>query len=642
MSAQQQQSKKTCAGAQMPVCQYAGMQLHPNADIPSSCHVSPSRARTPSDNQGRGRSPSPDNQPSPREPSPGDGSWPYSRDASQEPLLDPPENTNDAAHPSSPDSQAETPEAVPINEANPYSYPYSQTPTSHTVRNNEKGVHIRGVRNGTKTAIEKLGDRLSKFEYTRRRVHPFAIEKKISYFNPYSAIRASPDCYDIITKPKALVGGPGRGDVPLHVAAGLQMDKDFYHSLRNIVKHALASKRPKKLAPGTKVNWSNISAAARRDVYKIVKETSKTKADMFADHRKYVDDYSANARTNRSTRTANNDRPTSSRASTTDTRHGNRPHDRAVNHPRLQDADSPRGRSDLPRASVPTHAAADPSHTLSISNARRIPPANLPPTPTARQVRKADKRVAQGETQRETAESRSAKATSGTKGKQRAEPPRETTPPIRTDEESEEEEENIRMFTTKVKVGPRQHARVISPGPEAQANAKSKSAPKSQLKSSKFLAKIPPPANRKSAQESNNEEEDPIPNKHGKSETATGSKRKVEEARDESQQTEQPSQKRARPTPIIRPVPSETVASPPPPPSDNPTGNSSNAMKPNASRNVPILISPSNPPNVEPNEEHDTTASYSAGLRVVKKTTKMIARPVKAVAPSDRLLRKRG
>ncbi|QRW09567.1 hypothetical protein RhiLY_08566 [Ceratobasidium sp. AG-Ba] len=389
---------------------------------------------------------------------------------------------------------------------------------------------------------------------------------------------------------------------------------------------------------------------------------------MFADHSKYVDDYSANARTNRSTRTANNDRATSSRASTTDTRHGNRPRDRAVNHPRLQDADPPRGRSDLPRASVPTHAAADPSHTLSISNARRIPPASdiqddddeaepgpepnssiydLPPTPTARQVRKADKRVAQEETRRETAESRSAKATIGTKGKQRAEPPRETTPPIRTDEESEEEEENIRMFTKKVKVGPRQHPRVISPEPEAQAVKRQvQISPKSQLKSSKFLAKIPPPANRKSAQESNNEEEDPIPNKHGKSETATGSKRKVEEARDESQQTEQPSQKRARPTPKIRPVPSETVASPPPPPSDNPTGNSSNAMKPNASRKVPILISPSNPPNVEPNEEHDTTASYSvftiAGLRVVKKTTKMIARPVKAVAPSDRLLRKRG
>ncbi|QRV98445.1 hypothetical protein RhiJN_26464 [Ceratobasidium sp. AG-Ba] len=642
-------------------------------DTPSSRRAAPSRAPTPPDYQGRERSPSPDTQPSPREPSPGEGPWPYSRDASPERLLDPPENANDAAHPSSPDNRAETPEEIPIDDPNPYSYPYNQAPTSHTERKlNKKGVPTRGGHDGTKTAIEKLGNRLSKFEYTRQRIHPFAIEKKISYFNPYSAIRAPPHCYDIITKPKELVGGPGRGDVPLHEAAGLRMDKDFYNTLRNIVKHALAAKYPKNLAPGTKIIWSNVSASARRDIYKIcydlapmllhfrdgtnedcwlvamiaqqylqgkptltqVKDTSKTKADMFADHSKYVDDYSANARANRVTRTANNDHATSSRASTTNTRHTNRPRDQAVDHPRLQDADPPRGRSDLPRAPVRAHAATDPSHAQSVPNGRRIPRANntqdgddeappgsepnstiydLPPTPTARQIRKADNRVAREETQREAAKSRSAKATSGTKGKQRAEPPHETTPQLETDEESDEEEENIRMFTKKVKPGPRQHARVILPEPEAHTPT---SVPKSQPKSTKPSANTQLPTKRKSAEQPDDEDEAPIPKKRGKSDTATGSKRLIEEAGDEGEQAKQPTKQRARPIPKMRPVPSEVEPGPPPPPLANPTGNSNNPLDPDASRET--------------------------GLRVVKKTTKMIARPTKAVPPSDRLLRKRG
>ncbi|QRV96691.1 hypothetical protein RhiJN_24709 [Ceratobasidium sp. AG-Ba] len=141
------------------------------------------------------------------------------------------------------------------------------------------------------------------------------------------------------------------------------------------------------------------------------------------------------------------------------------------------------------------------------------------------------------------------KALSGTKGKQRTEPPHEITPPIETYKESEEEEENICTFTKKVKAGPRQHTRVISPGPKAQTNAKSKSVTKSQPKSSKSTAKNLPPKNRKSAQESNNEEEDPIPKKRRKNDTATGSKCKVEKAEDEGQQTKQPTQKCARPTP---------------------------------------------------------------------------------------------
>ncbi|QRV91987.1 hypothetical protein RhiJN_20005 [Ceratobasidium sp. AG-Ba] len=616
-------------------------------DTPSSRHAAPSRAPTPPEYQGRERPPSPDNQPSPCEPSPGEGPWSYSRDASPERLLDPPENRNDTAHPSSPDDQAETPEEIPIDDPNPYSYPYDPTPMSHTEQKiNKKGLPTHGGRNGTKTAIEKLGNWLSKFEYTRQRIHPFAIKKKISYFNPYSAIQAPPDCYDIIAKPKELVGGPGRGDVPLHVAAGLRMDKDFYNTLQCY-----------DLAPmllhfrdGTNEDCWLVAMIAQQylqgnPTLTQVKDTSKTKADMFADHSKYVDDYSVNACSNR---TANNDRATSSRASTTNTRH-NRPHNQAVDHPCLQDANPPRGRSDLPCAPVRAHAAANPSHGQSIPNSRCIPRTNytqddddealpgsepnptiydLPPTPTARQVRKADKRVAREETRREAAESRSAKATSGTKGKQRAKPPHKTTPPLETDEESEKEEEvsshvgyvlrlteesdqmfkNIRMFTKKVKPGPRQHARVILPEPEAHTPT---SVPKSQPKSTKPSAKTQLPTKRKSAEQLDNEDEDPIPKKRGKSDTATGSKRIMEEAGDEGERAKQPAQQRAKPTPKMRPVPSEVEPGPPLPPFANPTGNSNNPLEPNASCEVPTPRSPGDPPSVEPNEERDTTASSS-------------------------------
>ncbi|QRV94380.1 hypothetical protein RhiJN_22398 [Ceratobasidium sp. AG-Ba] len=246
---------------------------------------------------------------------------------------------------------------------------------------------------------------------------------------------------------------------------------------------------------------------------------------MLADHSKYVGDSSANARTNRATRTANNNRATSSRASTTNTCHTNRPCDHAIDHPRPQDADPPRGRSDLPL--VVSHAPVTLKKTTT-----RLDPA-LNPTSASTTIRLPRPRV--------KSEKQITKALSGTKGKQRTEPPHEITPPIETYEESEEEEENIRMFTKKVKAGPRQHTWVISPGPKAQT---SKSVTKSQPKSNKSTAKNLPPKKRKSAQESNSEEE-----KRRKNDTATGSKCKVEKAEDEGQQTKQPTQKRARPTP---------------------------------------------------------------------------------------------
>ncbi|QRV90362.1 hypothetical protein RhiJN_18380 [Ceratobasidium sp. AG-Ba] len=439
----------------------------------------PSRAPMQSNSPHRGRSPSPDNQPPPREPSPGEGPWPYSRDASQEPLLDAPENTDDApentgdAPENTDDAASETLEAISVDDPNPYDYPYKQTPTSHRVLTTKKGKHGRGGRGETKTAIEKLGDRLSKFDYTRNRTHPFAIKKKLRYFNPYSAIRAPLACYNIVKKPKELIGGPGRGNVPLHEAAGLRMDKDFYNTLRNIVKHALAVRRPKNLAPDTNVNWSNFSAAAQRDVYRIcydlapmflhfrdatnedcwlvvfiaqqylqgkptltqVKETSKTKIDMFVDQSKYVDDYSANVRGNSSrssAATASSSRTSvagasSARASTANSGRADHSRLQIVDRSSAQDADPPRDRSDLPRARVP----AGSSNARPIPNAHRISPAHdsqndeselqsgseagtydLPPTPTKRQVRKAGKQVAQEEARKENAESRPIKTPS--------------------------------------------------------------------------------------------------------------------------------------------------------------------------------------------------------------------------------------
>ncbi|QRV89799.1 hypothetical protein RhiJN_17817 [Ceratobasidium sp. AG-Ba] len=322
-----------------------------------------------------------------------------------------------------------------------------------------------------------------------------------------------------------------------------------------------------------------------------VKEMSKTKANMFADHSNYLDDYLANACTNCATRTTNNNHATSSRASTTNTRHTNRPRNQAVNHLRLQDADPPRGQSDVPRAPVPAHAGIDSSHTQSIPKSRCIPRTSNtqnnnnearpgsepnfsiydhPPIPIALQVRKADKQWHQR------------KAT------------------YRGALQNNSPNRNLRGER-----GGRREYPHISPGPEAQTNAKSKSATKSQPKSSKSSTKIPPPTNRKSAQESNNEKEDLIPKECGKNDMATGSKRKAEEAGDEVQQTEQPTQKRARPTPQMCLVPSKTEDGPSPPPSDNPTGSSSNALEHNASCEVPNPISRlSDPRNVEPNKEH--------------------------------------
>ncbi|QRV98253.1 hypothetical protein RhiJN_26272 [Ceratobasidium sp. AG-Ba] len=72
----------------------------------------------------------------------------------------------------------------------------------------------------------------------------------------------------------------------------------------------------------------------------------------------------------------------------------------------------------------------------------------------------------------------------------------------------------------------RQRARIILPEPEVQK----------------------PPKKQKNAEEPKNEDEYLITKKHGKGDTVTGSKRKAEEAGDRCQQTEQPTQKRDRPT----------------------------------------------------------------------------------------------
>ncbi|QRV84510.1 hypothetical protein RhiJN_26585 [Ceratobasidium sp. AG-Ba] len=157
----------------------------------------------------------------------------------------------------------------------------------------------------------------------------------------------------------------------------------------------------------------------------------------------------------------------------------------------------------------------------------------------------------------------------------------------------------------------RQLARIISPEPEVQK----------------------PPKEQKNAGGPKDGGEYLITKKHGKGDTVTGSKRKAEGAGDQCQQTEQPTQKRDRPAPEMRLVPSETKTGPPPTPSYNSTNNSSNALEPDASREVPNPISPCDLPNVEPNEEHWPSCG--------EEDNKNVAHPAKAVPPSDHPLRKR-
>ncbi|KAG9120349.1 hypothetical protein FRC07_004193 [Ceratobasidium sp. 392] len=146
----------------------------------------------------------------------------------------------------------------------PYRHLYDQTPTSYVPRTHkDKAKHLRGGRSG-RTFIEQLGDRLSKHVYTWEHMHPFARKHGLAWFDPYAIHKAPVECYNIVTKPKELVGGPGRGNLPLHEAAGMRMDMDFWNK---IIQDTLAKYAPKNLPPDTKLTWSHYSLGARKALF---------------------------------------------------------------------------------------------------------------------------------------------------------------------------------------------------------------------------------------------------------------------------------------------------------------------------------------------------------------------------------------
>ncbi|QRV73328.1 hypothetical protein RhiJN_01342 [Ceratobasidium sp. AG-Ba] len=668
-----------------------------------------------------------------RSPSPGDGPWPYSRDASQEPRLDAPLAQDNAQDDVPDDAGTGDPIAnvnehiVSIDDPNPYSYPYKQTPTSHIDTRFEDGTRGRGGRSKTKTAIEKLGDRLSKFQYTLEHAHPFAAESKIPYFNPYSVVRAPLNCYGIVPKPKELTGGGGRGPLPLHDAAGLRMDQDFWNTLKKIAKYALSKSLPQNLAPDTKLTWIAIPAASRREIYKIcydlapvfqhfrnstgqdswlialilqqylqgspnlgkVKQLNKKlKAELFPDKTLYEDDYSTNAPTEPSTRTTKDKSATSRAPAATSHRAATAnpnpravdPNPRAVDPSRGKTADRSRGQatnplpglSDQPRP----HATRDATSTPNTSHVPRtstIPddsddnhepgPSSssthdLPPAPTARQVRKADKQVAQEEARREVADSRSNKsrpsASDRAKGKQRAEP---LEPTQVHNESDEDDKEAIRTFTTKVKVGARQHAAAKLPEPTREPSTSTSgkksrpaTAPANVANKAPNKPSAKAPTNAKPPKTSLAQPSEP--SSKIQTERPTSTKRKLTkdkdengEEEDEDEEDEHPVQKkRARPKIRLAPEPEPETpldsvidissSTPSRAQIDVVQTSSSDAAEPGASVEAPILVGSSDPSN-------EGVVDPTAGQRVVKTTKMRISRPAKTIAPSDRTLRNR-
>ncbi|QRW14061.1 hypothetical protein RhiLY_13060 [Ceratobasidium sp. AG-Ba] len=661
-------------------------------------------------------------------PPPRDGPWPYSRDASQEPRLDAPLAQDNAQDDVPDDAGTGDPIAnvnehiVSIDDPNPYSYPYKQTPTSHIDTRFEDGMCGHGGQSKTKTAIEKLGDRLSKFQYTLEHAHPFAAESKIPYFNPYSVVRAPLNCYGIVPKPKELTGGGGRGPLPLHDAAGLRMDQDFWNTLKC---YDLAPVFQHFRNSTGQDSWL-IALILQQylqgspNLGKVKQLNKKLKAELFPDKTLYEDDYSTNAPTEPSTRTKKDKSATSRAPAATSHRAATAnpnpravdPNPRAVDPSRGKTADRSRGQatnplpglSDQPRP----HATRDATSTPNTSHVPRtstIPddsddnhepgPSSssthdLPPAPTARQVRKADKQVAQEEARREVADSRSNKsrpsASDRAKGKQRAEP---LEPTQVHNESDEDDKEAIRTFTTKVKVGARQHAAAKLPEPTrepststsgkksrpatAPANVANKAPNKPSAKaptnakppktslaqpsepSSKIQTERPTSTKRKLAKdkdengEEEDEDEESTPSKRGKTGQAGSSlKRKTEQEEEDeearrasrSEKTSSPQNLYKRLAPEPEPeTPLDSVidissSTPSRAQIDVAQTSSSDAAEPGASVEAPILVGSSDPSN-------EGVVDPTAGQRVVKTTKMRISRPAKTIAPSDRTLRNR-
>ncbi|QRV98505.1 hypothetical protein RhiJN_26524 [Ceratobasidium sp. AG-Ba] len=195
-----------------------------------------------------------------RDPSPGAGPWPYSRDASPERLAD---GDLDKVGEQIREANLNRPA---VGDPNPYDYPYNNTPTSRVLQGVD-GKRARGGRTSN-THIEKLGDWRSKHLYARERVHPFAIKHGISWFNPYSAIKAPLEYYELIKKPDKLVKGPGQGGTQLHEEAGFRSDLDFWSIMQRVVREGLARFAPRNLEPGVRPTWSRYLTSAQWEVYR--------------------------------------------------------------------------------------------------------------------------------------------------------------------------------------------------------------------------------------------------------------------------------------------------------------------------------------------------------------------------------------
>ncbi|QRV74307.1 transcriptional repressor rco-1 [Ceratobasidium sp. AG-Ba] len=572
--------------------------------------------------------------------------WLYSRDASQEPRLDAPlawdnaqDDVPDDAGTGDPIANIDEPVA-PIDDPSPYSYPYKQTPTSHIDIHSKDGKRSR-------------------------------------------VVRAPLDCYGIVPKPKELAGGGGRGPLPLHDAAGLRMDQDFWNTLKKIAKYALSRSLPQNLAPDTKLTWIAIPAALRREIYKIcydlapvfqhfrnstsqdswlialiiqqylqgspnlgkVKQLNKKlKAELFPDKMLYEDDYSTNAPTEPSTRTKKVKPATSRAPAATSHRAATaNPNPRTVdpsrgktaNRSRGQAADPPRG----PFSQLRPHAAHDTTSTPNTSHVpctspipddsdddHKLGPStssthDLPPTPTARHIRKANKQVVQEEARCKVADSRSNKsrpsASDCAKGKQRAEPLKPA--PVHN-ESDEDDEDAVRTFTTKVKVGARQHAAAKSPEPTKEPSTstsgkkgRAATAPANAANKAPTKPSAKAPTNAKPLKTSLAQPSEP--SSKIQTERPTSTKRKLTKYKDENGEEEDKDKgdehpvqkKRARPKIRLAPEPEPETpldsvidissSTPSQAQIDVAQTSSSDAAKPGASVEAPILVVSSDPSN---------------------------------------------
>ncbi|QRV77535.1 hypothetical protein RhiJN_05550 [Ceratobasidium sp. AG-Ba] len=553
------------------------------------------------------RSPSP--HPS-RDPSPGEGPWPYSRDASLERPVD---NVLDEVIEPVPEANLNEPA---VDDPNPYDYPYDETPTSRVLREVD-GKRARGGR-ASSTRIEKLGDRLSKHLYTRERVHPFAIKHGISWFNPYSAIKAPLECYKLIKKPEELVTGPGQGGTQLHEKAGLRSDLDFWSVMRRVVREGLARFAPRNLEPGVRPTWSRYSTSAQRECYRAIpafqhfrnktgedcwliaaiaqqylqgkspsltitkKFPPKIARDINPDLDNYNDDYSANARVPvrgsspssdpacipapRATSRAPAARAVPARAAS----HATGRVDQSPNHP------NPTTNPRAPRPAVANTPGDQPDPLPASHSSSRT--YDLPPNTTKRQNRKADKKTAAEEALADASRARtSAQAPVAPCPNQKQHALSE--PTVASDEESDEEPV-ARNSVRKIKPMAREHAKAKPPVQETEGEpapaatkktGKATKPNKAPTKApAKTPAKTPPKVSAKPQARSTNalgkrkadqakDDQDLTANKRSK---ATGNvdtpKRKAVE--DDEGMEQPPKKKQAYPR--MRPAPSEPEPEP--------------------------------------------------------------------------------